>query len=32
MSQYTQKETGGLYELTDVARAELVSSKYYNED
>jgi len=32
MSQYTQKETGGLYELTDAARAELVSSKYYNED
>lgn len=32
MSQYTQKETNGLYELTDSARAELVSSKYYNED
>lgn len=32
MSQYTQKETGGLYELTDAARAELIDSKYYNED
>lgn len=32
MSQYTQKESGGLFELTDAARAELVSSKYYNED
>lgn len=32
MSQYTQKETGGLYELTDAARAQLVDSKYYNED
>jgi NCS1 family nucleobase:cation symporter-1 len=32
MSKYTQKEIGGLYELTDAARAELASSKYYNED
>ena len=32
MSKYTQKESGGLYELTDAARAELSSSKYYNED
>ncbi len=32
MSQYTQKETGGLYELTDAARAQLADSKYYNED
>lgn len=33
MSKYTQMEReGGLYELTDVARAELSSSKYYNED
>lgn len=32
MSKYTQKEVGGLYELTDAARAELASSKYYNED
>ena len=32
MSKYTQKEIGGLYELTDAARAELSSSKYYNED
>lgn len=32
MSKYTQKENGGLYELTDAARAELSSSKYYNED
>ena len=32
MSKYTQKENGGLYELTDSARAELVDSKYYNTD
>lgn len=32
MSKYTQKERGGLYELTDAARAELSSSKFYNED
>jgi NCS1 family nucleobase:cation symporter-1 len=32
MSKYTQKERGGLYELTDAARAELVDSKYYNTD
>lgn len=32
MSKYTQKEIGGLYELTDAARAELSTSKYYNED
>ncbi len=32
MATYTQKDRGGLYELTDAARAELVSSKYYNED
>lgn len=32
MSKYTQKESAGLYELTDAARAELASSKYYNED
>lgn len=32
MSTYTQVEKGGLFELTDTARAELVSSKYYNED
>ncbi|WP_027398202.1 NCS1 family nucleobase:cation symporter-1 [Anaerovorax odorimutans] len=32
MSNYTQKERNGLYELTDSARAELASSKYYNED
>ncbi len=32
MSQYTQKETDGLYELTDAARAALADSKYYNED
>ncbi len=32
MSQYTQKESGGLYELTDAARAELADSKYYNDD
>ncbi|MGN0703216.1 MAG: NCS1 family nucleobase:cation symporter-1 [Lentihominibacter sp.] len=32
MSTYTQVEKNGLFELTDAARAELVSSKYYNED
>lgn len=32
MSKYTQKERGGLYELTDAARADLSSSKFYNED
>ena len=32
MSNYTQVETGGLFELTAAARAELASSKYYNED
>ena len=32
MSKFTQKENGGLYELTDAARAELVDSTYYNED
>ena len=32
MSTYTQVEKQGLFELTDAARAELVSSKYYNED
>ncbi|MCL1981669.1 MAG: NCS1 family nucleobase:cation symporter-1 [Clostridiales bacterium] len=32
MSKYTQIERSGLFELTDVARAELTSSKYYNED
>ena len=32
MSQFTQKEAGGLYELTDAARADLAASKYYNED
>ena len=32
MTKFTQKETGGLYELTDAARAELASSKYYNVD
>lgn len=32
MSTYTQVEKSGLFELTDAARAELVSSKYYNED
>ena len=32
MSTYTQVEKNGLFELTDAARAELISSKYYNED
>lgn len=29
---YTQVEQNGLFELTEETRAELVSSKYYNED
>ena len=32
MSTYTQVEKNGLFQLTDAARAELISSKYYNED
>ncbi|MEA4922125.1 MAG: NCS1 family nucleobase:cation symporter-1 [Eubacteriaceae bacterium] len=32
MSNYTQVERNGLFELTDAARSELASSKYYNED
>lgn len=32
MANYTQQERNGLYELTDSARAELSSSKYYNVD
>ncbi|MEG2323665.1 MAG: NCS1 family nucleobase:cation symporter-1 [Anaerovoracaceae bacterium] len=32
MSKYTQVERNGLFELTDATRAELTSSKYYNED
>ncbi len=32
MSTHTQVVRNGLYELTDTARAELSSSKYYNED
>ena len=32
MSTITQVEKNGLFELSDIARAELVSSKYYNED
>ena len=32
MSQYTQLERDGLFELTEAARAELLSSKYYNEE
>lgn len=32
MSTCTQVVRGGLYELTEEARAELVSSKYYNDD
>lgn len=32
MSTYTQVVRNGLYELTDTAKAELSSSKYYNED
>ena len=32
MSNITQLERNGLFELTDQARSELSSSKYYNED
>ena len=32
MSTYTQVEKNGLFELTDAARADLTSSKYYNDD
>lgn len=32
MSNYTQVECRGLFELTDDARSELTSSKYYNDD
>ncbi|MDO4833820.1 MAG: cytosine permease [Bacillota bacterium] len=32
MATYTQVEHNGLFELTDAARTELASSKYYNED
>ncbi|MGL4483754.1 MAG: NCS1 family nucleobase:cation symporter-1, partial [Anaerovoracaceae bacterium] len=32
MSDYTQVESRGLFELTDAARSELASSKYFNED
>jgi NCS1 family nucleobase:cation symporter-1 len=32
MAEYTQLSRGGLYELTDSARAQLVDSKYYNAD
>ena len=32
MSIYTQREHNGRYELTDVARAELIDSTYYNWD
>jgi NCS1 family nucleobase:cation symporter-1 len=32
MAAITQRQTGGIYELTDEARAELVDSKYFNAD
>ena len=32
MATYTQREIGGLVEITESAMAELKSSKYYNED
>lgn len=32
MSTYTQVERNGLFELSESARAELTSSKYFNED
>ena len=32
MSTYTQREVGGLVELTESTLAELKSSKYYNDD
>jgi NCS1 family nucleobase:cation symporter-1 len=32
MATYTQRQTAGIYELTEEARAELVDSKYFNND
>ena len=32
MAEFTQKQKGGLYELSDSARAQLIDSKYYNVD
>ena len=32
MAKYSQVEQNGLFELTEEARQELVSSPYYNED
>jgi NCS1 family nucleobase:cation symporter-1 len=32
MATQTQRQVSGLYELTDAARAELVDSKYFNDD
>ena len=32
MSTYTQREVGGLFELTESTLSELKSSKYYNDD
>jgi NCS1 family nucleobase:cation symporter-1 len=32
MATVTQRQSAGLYELTEATRAELVSSKYYNKD
>ena len=32
MATYTQVERNGLFELSEAARAELASSKYYNDD
>ena len=32
MAKYSQVERNGLFELSEEARAELVSSPYYNED
>ena len=29
---YTQVQRNGLFELSDAARTELMSSKYYNDD
>ena len=32
MAEITQLQTGGLYQLTDAAKAQIADSKYFNED
>ncbi|MDR0874731.1 MAG: cytosine permease [Clostridiales Family XIII bacterium] len=32
MAEYTQSQRGGIYELTESAKAQLVDSKYFNAD